>query len=99
MRLATRAKVLCRRGRRNPHVTHHGKRELGTIIETLSASGAGLSPFVINKGKGHYLGWYRNLTDKERRYCFSYSPQDSTDNLLALEWLKDLFDPQSSIVA
>jgi len=99
MGLATRAKVLCRRGRRNPHVTHDGKRELVTVIETVFARGAALSPFVINKGKGHYLGWYRNLTDKERSYRFSYSPKGWTDNLLALEWLKDLFDPQSSIVA
>ena len=93
MGLATRAKVLCRRGHRNPHVTHDGKRELVTVIETVFASGAALSPFVINKGKGHYLGWYRNLTDKERSYRFSYSPKGWTDNLLALEWLRIYLTP------
>jgi len=99
MVLSTQAKVLCRRGCRNPHVTHDGKRELVTVIETVLASGAALSPFVINKCKGHYLGWHRNLTDKERSYRFSYSPKGWTANQLALEWLKDLFDPESGIMA
>src|SRR5207302_5420255 len=62
MGLAARAKVLCRRGRRNPRVTHDGKRELVTVIETVVANGAVLSPFVINKGAGHYMGWYKDLT-------------------------------------
>jgi len=51
-----RAKVICRRGRRNPRVTHDGKTELVSVIETVSGSGIAVSPFVINKGKGHYLG-------------------------------------------
>jgi hypothetical protein len=57
MGLASKAKVLCRRGRRNLRVTHDGKRELVTVIETVCASGISLRPFVINKGAGHYLGW------------------------------------------
>ena len=48
MGLASRAKVLCRRGRRNPHVTHDGKRELVTVIETVGGDGARVSSFVIN---------------------------------------------------
>jgi len=53
---AARAKVICRRSRRNPQVTHDGKRELVSVIETVSGRGIALSPFIINKGKGHYLG-------------------------------------------
>jgi len=96
MGMAARAKVLCRRGRRNPHVTHDGKRELVTVIETVVADGTLFSPFVINKGPGHYMGWYKNLTAKERAYRFSYSPKSWTDDKLVLEWLQQVFLPESS---
>ena len=96
---AARTKVICRRGRRNPRVTHDGKREQVSEIETVSGSGIALSPFIINKGKGHYLGWYRNLTEAERTYHISYSPKGWTDNDLAMRWLRDLFDPESALIA
>lgn len=97
MGLAAKAKVLCRRGRRNPRVTHDGKRELVTVIETVGADGSVLSPFVINKGAGHYMGWYKNLTEKEKSYRFSYSPKGWTDDLLALEWLQEVFLPETQL--
>ena len=56
MGLATQVKVLCRRGCRNPDVTHDGKLELITVIKTVCANGVALAPFVISKGKGYYLG-------------------------------------------
>lgn len=95
---AARAKVLCRRGRRNPRVTHDGKRELVTVVESISAAGQLLSPLVVNKGKGHYLGWYKNLTDKERDYKFSYSPRGWIDDCLAMMWLENVFEPETSAV-
>ena len=91
MGLAAKAKVLCRRGRPNPRVTHDGKQELVTVIETVGADGSVLSPFVINKGAGHYMDWYKNLTEKEKAYRFSYSPKSWTDDQLALEWLQQVF--------
>lgn len=96
MGLAAKAKVLCRRGRRNPRVTHDGKRELVTVVETICANGSALTPFIVNKGAGHYLGWYRNLTEKEKDYRFGYSPKGWIDDYLALKWLEDVFDPQSA---
>jgi len=69
------------------------------VIETVSGSGIVLSPFIINKGKGHYLGWYRNLTEAERTYYFRYSPKGWTDNKLAMRWLRDLFNPESAQIA
>jgi hypothetical protein len=73
MSRATCAKVLCQWRRRNPGVTHDGKRELVIIIETFCGNGQILSPFIINKGAGYYLGWYKNLTQQEKEYKFSYS--------------------------
>ena len=97
MGLAAKAKVLCRRGRRNPQVTRDGKQELVTVIETFGADGSVLSPFVINKGAGHYMGWYKNLMEKEKAYRFSYSPKGWTDDQLALEWLQQVFLPETQL--
>jgi len=60
------------------------------------ADGTVLSPFVINKRAGHYMWGYKNLTAKERAYRFSYSPKGWTDDKLALEWLQQVFLPESS---
>jgi len=64
---------------------HDGKRELVTVIETLCADGSVLFPFVINKGVGHYLGWYKNLTLDQKEFKFSYSPKGWVDDRLAME--------------
>jgi len=96
--LSAKAKVICRHGRRNPLVTHNGKWELVTVIETISACSNLLAQLIINKGASHYLGWYQNLTDKERDYQFTDSLKGCTDNRLALKWLIDLFETQSAIV-
>ena len=95
MGLALWAKVLCRGGRRNPRVTHDGKLELVTLIETVGGDGTIVSSFVINKGAGHYMGWYKNLTEKERMYQFSYSLKGWTDDRLAIEWLRKVFLPET----
>jgi len=63
MGLAGWAKVLCRGGRQNPRVTHYGKRELLTVFETVATAGSVLSPFIINKVPGHYMRWYKGLTE------------------------------------
>ena len=96
MGVASRGKVLCRRGRWKPHVTHDGGRELVTVVEGACAAGNALSPLVINKGQGHYLGWFQNLTDKEKKYRFSFSPKGWIDNRLAMLWLKEVFQAETA---
>ena len=98
MGVASRAKVLCRRGRRNPRVTHDGNRELVTVVETVGALGCALSPLIINKGKGQYMGCFQNLTEKERGYQFGYSPKGWTDNRLAMLWLETVFEPETASI-
>ena len=39
---ASRAKVICRHGRRNPWVTHDGGQKLVTMVETVSAAGCNM---------------------------------------------------------
>jgi len=68
------------------------------VIETVLGSRIALSPFIINKGKGHYLGWYRTLTEAELTYHFSYCPKGWTDNKLAMRSLYNLFDLESALI-
>ena len=96
---ASQAKVLCRRGRRNPRVTHDRGRELVTVVGTISAARQSLSPLIIYRRKALYLGWYTNLTEKESNYKFSYSPKGWIDDRLALLWLETIFEPQTATVA
>jgi len=93
MGIASRAKVLCRRGRKNPRVTHEGTREMVTVVETICAAGFALPPMVMNKGRAQYKGWYTNLTSTMADYRFSFSPNGWTDDAVALKWVTELFDP------
>jgi len=57
MVLATRVKVICKREKKNRRKTQLGKREMITVLETVSAGGLVLPPMIIYKGQAHYKGW------------------------------------------
>ena len=64
--MSVKTKVATRIGRRNPQVTHDGKRELITNLGTFRASGTCLPTFLIFKAKaGHRIGWYQSLNDPD----------------------------------
>jgi hypothetical protein len=56
MRLANKARVICRRGRRNSRYTCDGNRELITVLECVSAEGRLLPSIIVTKGAYHYAG-------------------------------------------
>ena len=58
MGLASKAKVICRQGRRNPRYTCDGSRELITVLECVSAEECLLPPMIVTKGAHHYSGNY-----------------------------------------
>jgi len=68
---SSRAKVICRAARRNPHVAQDGSCEMLTILESVSAFGTALPLFVIYKGKGHYMGWYLETYNPKARFAYS----------------------------
>jgi len=53
---AAKCKVLCRAGRRNPRLKQDGSREMVTDIETVSAAGHVLPPYIIYKGRSLLMG-------------------------------------------
>ena len=61
-----KVKVICRRGRRNPHYTQDGNREVVTVIECVSADGSVLPPMYIYKGSSHIIGWHAAAHAQEK---------------------------------
>ena len=64
-----------------------------TVLESVSALGDVLPPFVVYKGKGHYMGWHLETDDPKAR--FAYSKNGWTDNQLGLAWLNEHFEPKT----
>jgi len=84
--MSSKAKVICRTGRRPPWVMKDGTREMLTVIECCCAALYVLPSFVIFKGAAHYMGCHTETSDPEKN--FAYSPNGWTDNKLGLEWLR-----------
>ena len=55
MRLASKAKVICRQDRKNSKYTCDGSRELITILECVSIEEYLLPPMIVTKGAHHYF--------------------------------------------
>ncbi|RPB02739.1 DDE-domain-containing protein, partial [Choiromyces venosus 120613-1] len=96
-----RCKVIYRRVRKNPRLTHDGSQEWVTVIEAVSAAGIVLPPMLINKGEAHSMGyetWLPFPTQKKvglirnsggwssSRKTLKYQPWSS--NRLNLNWAK-----------
>lgn len=94
MGASKRCKVICKRGRKNPRLTHDGSREWVTVIETVNSAGDTLPPMIINKGEGHYIGQYAGVK-KHNSAMFSYSSKGWTDQKLGLEYLVKNFEQYS----
>ena len=61
----TKAKVIGRRGKKNPYIKQRGSREMVTLIEAVTASGFVYPPFLITKGKVHMANFFRDLDKAE----------------------------------
>jgi len=85
--------VKCRTARYNPHLAQDGSRQRLTVLESVSAFGTAVPPFVVYKGKGHYTGWHLETNDPEAR--FAYSKNGWTDDQLGVAWLLEHFEPKT----
>jgi hypothetical protein len=91
------AKVICRKGDKAPRKTQDGNREMITVLETVSASGKLLPPFIIYEGKAHYAGWHSSNVEQQfdvQGSVFAVSPNGWTDQELGVQYLKQLFIPR-----
>ena len=92
MRLASKARVIYRRGRKNPRYTCDGSRELITVLECVSAEGYLLPPIIVTKGAYHYSGNHVRGQDTPES-VYRHSPKGWTTNKLGLEWIEKYYEP------
>ena len=69
-------------------------REWVSVIECISATGGALIPLVIFKGKNVQHQWF--IPDKTPKWTYTSSNNAYTSNDIGLQWLQDIFIPQSA---
>ena len=92
---SSRVKVICKRGRKNTRKTQDGKREIITVIETVSAAGTLLPPMIIYKGQAHYKGWTA-LVKKGDKAFFAISDKGWTSQSIGVDYLVKNFKPNTT---
>ncbi|RYC77984.1 hypothetical protein BFJ63_vAg19142, partial [Fusarium oxysporum f. sp. narcissi] len=66
-----------------------------SFIEAVTATGRSLRPGIIFKGKELQKQWFLNEFELIADWHYITSPNGWTDNHIALEWLKDVYLPQT----
>ncbi|KAH7462791.1 hypothetical protein FOMA001_g18311 [Fusarium oxysporum f. sp. matthiolae] len=66
-----------------------------SFIEAITATGRALKPGIIFKGKEVQKQWFLNEFELIADWHYITSPNGWTDNHIALEWLKDVYLPQT----
>ncbi|KAI8406457.1 hypothetical protein FOFC_13927 [Fusarium oxysporum] len=66
-----------------------------SFIEAVTATGRALKPGIIFKGKELQKQWFLNEFELIADWHYITSPNGWTDNHIALEWLKDVYLPQT----
>lgn len=92
-RITSRTKVIVKAGGKKPSEATGDEREFVTVLETVSASGAVISPFVVWEAKSHIAGYYGSRGVHGEDATFGYSKEVYMDNVLRLTYLKDHFKP------
>jgi len=87
--VSSKEQVLCRSNRKNPRVRQEGSRELITLIQSISAAGMMIPPFIIYKGGAQYMGWHDYEENGEA--VFALSSTGWSNDYLGLRWLKEHF--------
>ena len=95
MGISPRTCCITKRGRKNPRVKQDGKREFITALEAVSADGFVFPSFLIAKGSKHRFDWYKNVHEEDKDARFAVSKKGWTDNIMAMHWLTEVYDPIS----
>ncbi|KAM4060444.1 DDE superfamily endonuclease [Hirsutella rhossiliensis] len=72
-----------------------GSRCWTTIVECVSATGQALTPLVIFKGQDLQQQWFPDELDFLKDWDFVTSPKGWTSDSIAIQWLKQVFIPQT----
>ena len=66
-----------------------------SFIEAVTADGRALTPGIIFKGKELQAQWFAKEIEEIRQWHVVTSPNGWTDNHIAVEWLKEVYLPQT----
>ena len=75
--------------------TQLGKREMVTLIVTVSAGGCVLPPMIIYKGQAHCKGWTALVKEGDEAF-FAVSHKGWTSRTIRLDYLINDFEPHTS---
>jgi len=88
--VGSKEEVICESLNHCPCLVQDGNREWVTLIESASAKGNTLPPFIICEGKTHRFAWHNYEIRDEA--AFARSSNEWTDQKVSLSWLKNHFD-------
>ncbi|KAM4067703.1 DDE superfamily endonuclease [Hirsutella rhossiliensis] len=66
-----------------------------SFIEAITADGRALTPGIIFKGKELQKQWFKQEFRKFADWHYITSPNEWTDNHIAVEWLEEVYLPQT----
>ncbi|KAI0997864.1 hypothetical protein K3495_g10325 [Podosphaera aphanis] len=84
--------VLASSTKKRTYVKSPESREWVSIIETVSATGSYIRSLIIFKGNNPQNTWFPEVTPE---WYFTTSENGWTNNFIALQWLKNVFIPET----
>ena len=88
--------VLGKAGRKRAFIKYPSSRTWSTILECVSATGRCIRPLVIFKGETIQQQWFPQELERLRDWRFIAQPNGWTCNIVAIEWLRDIFIPDTT---
>ncbi|SPO27531.1 related to transposase [Ustilago trichophora] len=73
-----------------------GTRESATAIECIGTGGQILPPVIITKGASHMVGEHRKMANVPASWHFAKTDRGWTTQELAVDWLKTVFDANTT---
>ncbi|KAM4066697.1 DDE superfamily endonuclease [Hirsutella rhossiliensis] len=81
--------------KRKAHLKGPQSRGWTSFIEAITADGRALTPGIIFKGKELQKQWFKQEFRKFADWHYITSPNGWTDNNIAVEWLEEVYLPQT----
>ncbi|RPB16234.1 CENP-B protein, partial [Morchella conica CCBAS932] len=87
-------KRICRNIRKDSVYKEFKNRESCSVVECISTDGFTVTPLVIFKGSNHIAAWFKDA--KLESYWYGHSPKGYNNSVLCLEYLQNIFEPETS---
>ena len=82
-------------GRSTARMMTEGSREFRSVLESISAGGVVIPPFIVWQGKSHRESYYSEGSGQMRKATFAVSECGYMDDELAFEYIRRHFEPHT----